>query len=143
VVRAAREAGLPCGVFLAPVLPWLTDSVEHLDDAVRQVAEAGATGVMVSALHLRPGAREWFFTWLERERPDLVPGYRRLYARGSNASKEYRRWLAERVRPLVRRHGLDGPPTGRSMPEDGNDSWPAGYRPRPQEPMADEQLSLL
>src|SRR3954465_3016998 len=61
VVRAAREAGLPCGVFLAPVLPWLTDSDEHLEEAISRLAAAGATGVTVVPLHLRPGAREWFF----------------------------------------------------------------------------------
>src|SRR4051812_25103882 len=44
VVRAAREAGLECGVFLAPVLPWLTDSAEQLDAAIGQVAAAGAGG---------------------------------------------------------------------------------------------------
>ena len=31
LVAAVREAGLPCGVILAPVLPWLTDAVEQLD----------------------------------------------------------------------------------------------------------------
>src|SRR5690606_7752884 len=30
-VRAVREAGLPCSVFLMPVLPFLTDSREHLE----------------------------------------------------------------------------------------------------------------
>jgi DNA repair photolyase len=143
VVRAAREAGLPCGVFLAPVLPWLTDSVEHLDDAIGQVAEAGATGVTVFALHLRPGAREWFFSWLEREHPQLVPAYRRLYGRGSNASKEYRQWLAARVRPLVRSHGLERPPVGRGVPGDDDSSFPSGSLPPPAKEAVDEQLTLL
>jgi DNA repair photolyase len=143
VVRAAREAGLPCGVFLAPVLPWLTDSLEHLDDAIGQVAAAGATGVTVFALHLRPGAREWFFGWLQREHPELVPGYRRLYGRGSNAAPQYRRWLAARVAPLVRRHGLDRPPAGRGVPGDEDSSFPAGALPGRPEAAEDEQLTLL
>ncbi|MEU6642913.1 intein-containing Rv2578c family radical SAM protein [Saccharomonospora sp. NPDC046836] len=58
LVRKAREAGLSCGVFVAPVLPGLTDSVEALDGLLAAVAEAGATGVTVIPLHLRPGARE-------------------------------------------------------------------------------------
>src|SRR3954453_22442984 len=59
-VRAIREAGLPCTVMLAPVLPWLTDGEEELDSAIAKVAQAGATAVTVLPLHLRPGAREWF-----------------------------------------------------------------------------------
>src|SRR5699024_330685 len=58
--------------------------------------------------HLRPGAREWFFTWLEHEHPKLLPRYHRMYAASSYASKEYRRWLAERIDPLIDRYGLRG-----------------------------------
>lgn len=108
LVRRVREAGLPCGVFVAPVLPGLTDSVEQLDALLAELAEAGATGVTVLPLHLRPGAREWFGRWLVRERPDLVGEYRRLYARGSTVDARYRRLLAGRVEPLLARYGLVG-----------------------------------
>ena len=57
LVRAVREAGLPCGVMVAPVLPWLTDSTDHLRRLLDAIADAGATGVTVIPLHLRPGAR--------------------------------------------------------------------------------------
>lgn len=83
LVRAVRDAGLPCGVFMAPVLPGITDGLAALDDALARVAEAGATGVTVLPLHLRPGAREVYLGWLARERPDLVERYRRMYARGA------------------------------------------------------------
>ncbi|GAA3637752.1 hypothetical protein GCM10022223_65830 [Kineosporia mesophila] len=119
VVRQAREAGLPCGVFLAPVLPWLTDSDEHLDEAIGKLARAGATGVTVVPLHLRPGAREWFFSWLQREHPKLVRRYRELYGSGAYASKDYRRWLAARVQPLLRRHGIV-PPSPGAQERDGH-----------------------
>jgi DNA repair photolyase len=142
-VRAAREADLPCGVFLAPVLPWLTDSQQHLDAAIGQVAEAGASGVTVLALHLRPGAREWFFSWLEREHPELVSRYRRLYGRGAYVSTEYSRWLSARVAPLVRRHGLERPRTGRGVPGDPDASFPAGSLPEKPQPSAQQQLTLL
>jgi DNA repair photolyase len=106
LVRQIRAAGLPCGVFVAPVLPRLTDSVEQLDRMLAAIADAGATGVTVLPLHLRPGAREWFAAWLRREHPDLTAAYRTIYGGGSYASRHYRRLLAERVGPLLRRHGL-------------------------------------
>ncbi|MGX5656485.1 Rv2578c family radical SAM protein, partial [Geodermatophilus nigrescens] len=114
LVRAVTDAGLPCGVFLAPVLPGLTDRLADLDAALEAVAAAGATGVTVVPLHLRPGAREWFSAWLAREHPALVPRYRQLYRGGAYVPAEYRAWLAERVAPLLRRHGLDGHPGGRA-----------------------------
>jgi DNA repair photolyase len=108
-VAAARDAGLPCAVFLMPILPFLTDSVAHLDRALGMIADAGATSVAYSALHLRPGAREWYLAWIAREHPELVGRYAELYRAGSYAPKEYRAWLADRVRPLLRKHGLERP----------------------------------
>src|ERR1044072_8706174 len=99
LVRKITDAGLPCGVFVAPVLPGLTDSLDQLDTLLKEIAAAGATGVTVLPLHLRPGAREWFATWLAREHPELVPSYRQIYARGATADIRYPRRLRRRVGP--------------------------------------------
>ncbi|ARJ06081.1 radical SAM protein [Cnuibacter physcomitrellae] len=105
-VRAVREKGLPCQVFLMPILPLLTDTVEHLDRALGMVAESGATSVVWTPLHLKPGVKQWYLAWLGREHPELMPAYARLYSRGAYAPAEYRRWLEERMRPLLRKHRL-------------------------------------
>ena len=144
LVRAVTDAGLPCGVFLAPVLPGLTDRLADLDSALGAVAAAGATGVTVVPLHLRPGAREWFSAWLAREHPALVPRYRQLYRGGAYVPPEYRAWLAERVAPLLRRHGLDGSSGGEArgipgeapsgVPGDDEAGFPAGSLPAVRPP---------
>jgi DNA repair photolyase len=108
-VRAATEAGFAATVFLMPIIPHLTDSMAAIDEALRRIKEAGATRVIYGALHLRPGAKEWFLQWLAREHPELESSYRGLYPGASvNAPKAYRTWLARRVRPLMRAYGLDG-----------------------------------
>src|SRR5699024_1169756 len=109
LVSAIREAGLDCHVMVAPVLPWLTDSREHLDALLGAVAAAGATSATVLAAHLRPGVKDWYLRWLTEHRPERVADYRRLYGRGSYAPTTYRTWLAERARTLLRAHGLDRP----------------------------------
>lgn len=106
LIGAVREAGLPCGVMVAPVLPWLTDSAEQLDHLFGELARAGATGVTPLVLHLRPGVKEWFMGWLARERPELVKRYEDLYARGANASPSYRSAFDHKVRPLLDKHGF-------------------------------------
>ena len=165
LVRALTDAGLPCGVFLAPVLPGLTDGKEHLDAALGAIAAAGATGVTVIPLHLRPGAKEWFMAWLTRAHPELVPRYEQLYARRAYLPAEYRTWLSQRVAPLLAKHGLDrqrggdarqvdaGIATG--VPGDEEVGFPAGSLPsgglpdatnrpaEPSPPAAGEQLALL
>src|SRR3954447_74387 len=138
LVRAITGAGLPCGGFLARGLPGLTDDEESLDAALAAIAAAGAGGVTVLALHLRPGAREWFLGWLAREHPELLPRYRQLYRRGAYVPAEYRSWLAARVAPLLARHGLDRQSRGgargahapvRGLPGDDDGEFPAGSLP--------------
>jgi DNA repair photolyase len=139
LVRAITDAGLPCGVFLAPVLPGLTDRVAELDPALGAIAAAGATGVTVIPLHLRPGAREWFMAWLSRAHPELVPRYEQLYARRAYVPAEYRTWLAQRVAPLLAKHGLGrqkggaarqiDPPPATGVPGDEPAGFPAGSLP--------------
>lgn len=109
-VRAATEAGLDVAVFLMPVLPFLTDTEEALDDALGRIAAAGATSVTYSALHLRPGVKEWFAQWMHRHRPELVGRYRALYGDGSYVPPSYRKALGARIKPLIARHGLDRAP---------------------------------
>ncbi len=108
LVREVTAAGIPCHVLVAPVLPHLTDSEETLDALLGRIAAAGAGSASVMALHLRPGAREWWFAMLQRDHPHLVPAYRSLYARGSYAPAAYRDELAAKVGPLLQRHHLTG-----------------------------------
>ena len=134
MVRRITDAGLRCGVMVAPVLPLLTDSPEALDALLGRIRAAGASRATVLALHLRRGTREWFMEWLAREHPGLVEPYERLYRRGAYVDPEYRRALGERVAPLLRRHALGGAADTIRAPQP-----PA---PKPAPPSA-EQLTLL
>jgi DNA repair photolyase len=142
LIRRITDVGLPCGVLVAPLLPHLTDSTDQLRELVGQLAAAGVTGVSAVTLHLRPGAREWFFGWLARTHPELVPRYERLYARGSNASPEYRKQLADRFRSVRAEFGLDtsDPPTTRGIPGDAGASFPAGSLPGVRQPVEQQTL---
>src|SRR5207302_6619702 len=86
----------------------LTDSVEHLDGLLRQIAAAGATGATVFGLHLRGSTRGWFMSWLAETHPQLVGRYRDLYRRGAYLPPRYRDELRARVAPLVAKYGLTG-----------------------------------
>ncbi len=108
-VRAATDAGFSVTVFLMPIIPHLTDSIAAIDEALTRIKAAGATRVVYGALHLRPGAKQWFMQWLRERHPDLVSSYLGLYpGAATTAPQAYRTWLAKRVRPLIRVHGLDG-----------------------------------
>ena len=108
LIAAIREAGFDCHVMVAPVLPHLTDSTEHLDALLGEISAAGATRVTVFGLHLRGSTRGWFMSWLARSHPELVGRYRELYRRGAYLPADYRDMLRRRAAPLVNKHGLGG-----------------------------------
>ncbi|MGW0911347.1 Rv2578c family radical SAM protein [Streptomyces sp. NPDC002784] len=136
VVRTLSEHGIGCGVLMAPVIPFLSDSPAQLRATVRATAAAGATSVTPLVLHLRPGAREWFMAWLERHHPCLVRRYERLYADGAYAPKWYQRRITRQVHELAEEYGIG--PTRAGMPRRIREPEPAG--PQPAGPV---QLSLI
>jgi DNA repair photolyase len=115
-VRTLRDAGIICGVLVAPILPGISDSPEQLKAVVEAAAEAGATHISGITLHLRPGVKEEFMPWLEREYPQLVGDYRRLY-RGSNPPKAVRDEIGARVRAARPRTGDEAYAWRASKPE--------------------------
>lgn len=120
LIKSISEAGLLCNVMVAPVIPFLTDSVRHLDMLLEAVAKAGATGVTAFPLHLRGSTRGWFMDWLSAEHPALIRQYRQLYGRTAYVSPEYTAWLRSRIEPLVERYGLGGHPVRRAEREAGS-----------------------
>ncbi|HET9257755.1 MAG TPA: radical SAM protein, partial [Pseudonocardiaceae bacterium] len=141
VCRTLTDAGIGCGVLMAPILPYLTDSPGQLEATVSAIAEAGARSVTPLVLHLRPGAREWYLAWLERAHPKLVPRYRELYGRGAYAPKAYQHGITARVAELTRRYGVGALPAAQSRriparPATRREDCPGPSGPR-------EQLTLL
>jgi DNA repair photolyase len=104
-MRTLREAGIRTGIFLAPILPGITDGEAHLEPIVAAAAELGASFVWPGVLRLGPGIDEYYVPFLQREFPELVPRYERLYP-GKYAPTEYTREVEGRVEVLKRRYGL-------------------------------------
>jgi DNA repair photolyase len=106
-VRKLNEAGIPCGVLMAPILPFISSTDKAMTETVRAIAEAKATHVMPIVLHLRKGgSREWYLRWLKERHPELIPKYQELYGDRAYAPKAYQNEIAEKVRRLARRYGV-------------------------------------
>ena len=78
-IRLLTDAGIAAGVALAPVLPGLTDAPRDLAAVLAAARSAGATHAWSNVLNLRAGTREHFLAVLEREWPEELARYERLY----------------------------------------------------------------
>lgn len=105
-LKRLTDAGINAGLIVAPVLPGITDSVEHLDALFAAAQAAGARFIHAGALRLYAGVRDRFLPILAEHFPALVERYRKAYARHAAAPRDYARALSRRVQKLQKKHGL-------------------------------------
>ena len=120
-IRSLSEAGVPVGVFVAPLIPGLTD--EEMPSIVEAAAEAGARYASYLTLRLPMGVADHFVGWLDAHFPDRKekvlgrirdirggklndPAFHRRF-RGEG---EYANQIRGLFRAAVRKAGLDRKP---------------------------------
>src|SRR6202165_5344401 len=109
-IRALRDAGLPPGMFVMPVLPGLTDGEKDLDILAREARDAGANWFAASVLFLMPSSRKQFFSFLAQRFPRLARRYLDWYAREGYAPETYRAEISARVASLRQKYRLRARP---------------------------------
>jgi DNA repair photolyase len=97
-VKELTNNGIRTGILVAPLMPGINDAPEQVAPILELAAEAGAAYISGIGLHLRGEVRDLFFEWLREHRPDLIPRYERLYARGAYLPPAERERLAALVR---------------------------------------------
>ena len=100
------QAGLKAGVFMAPILPGISDAPDQLAAVVRAAREAGATSVAAMLVYLKPGTREHFLAELDRAWPGERQRYERLFDGRSYLPAHLSDDLKQRLGELRRAHGI-------------------------------------
>jgi len=109
-MKKCKEEGFFTGVCFIPVLPFLSDSEEQLNETIKTVKEYGADFILVGGLTLfgkgPADCKTLYYKFLEKYHPELVPKYRSLYRIFFAPSKEYQRELEEKSRRLCKKYGI-------------------------------------
>src|SRR5690242_11066805 len=106
-VRQLVSAGIRTGVNAAPIIPGLTDAPAQLEALARVAAEHHAQFLFGNVLFLMPSAMAQFMPFLEREYPQLVQRYRKLYRHSAYLPAEYKDGISRLIAELRARYGLD------------------------------------
>ena len=112
-VRALVDAGIDCGVLMAPIVPGFSTQPSKIERTIKAIADSGARSVGAMVMHLQGGTRDHFMNLLAREYPDLVQRYESLYA-GKYARKDYTKQVDEVVSLMRARHLGGSDPRGLS-----------------------------
>jgi DNA repair photolyase len=114
-VRRLNEAGIPCGVLVAPILPGLSDRDDQIRAVVQAAAAAGAVSVTGVPLHLRGSVREHYLGWLAGAHPELVPRHERLFTHGAYQPRAERARVSRLVEQAFPRYRAE--PERRAAPD--------------------------
>ena len=105
-VRTLRDAGVNAGVLMAPVVPGFTTQTARLEATIKAVADHGAAFMGANLLYLKGGTKDHFMGFLEKEFPEMVDGYKRLYP-GAYAPTSYVTAVKQVVGALQDRYAVN------------------------------------
>ena len=91
-LKKFKKEGIACGMFLVPVIPFITDKPKYLDDSLKKAKEIGLDFVIFSGMTLKDGRQmEFFYSVLDKYDKSLKLDYQHLYGNDQwgNPKPEY------------------------------------------------------
>ena len=104
-VRQLVDAGIDCGVLMAPIVPGFSTQPAKIEATIKAIADSGATSIGAMVMHMDGGTKDHFMAILQREYPELVPMYESLYA-ARYVKKDYEKRVQEVVSLMRQRYGV-------------------------------------
>jgi len=75
-----KKEGIACGMFLMPVIPFITDKPKYLDESLKRAKEISLDFVIFSGMTLKDGRQmEFFHSVLDKYDKSLKVDYQHLY----------------------------------------------------------------
>ena len=83
ILRRLHEENIPCVVWLCPVIPYITDTKENINQILDYCIKYNVKGIICfgMGMTLREGNREYFYKKLDEHFPGLKEKYKNKYGR--------------------------------------------------------------
>ncbi len=108
-VKQLVAEGIPAGIFLAPILPYLTDAPSELQRLIEVAANYNPEFIMSSFLRLStPEVKNWFFQTIQEAYPDLSDKYTHLFKHSAYVPRYYTEPVKKHIHSLLEQYGLNG-----------------------------------
>jgi DNA repair photolyase len=109
-LKAALSNGFHAGVSFMPMLPYITDTAENLDEAYQLFQLAGAKYVHGAGLTLfgneNSSSRMLVLRAVEKHYPHLIEKYQRLFGQSDYLPPYYQQAFVKKLKQLARDFGI-------------------------------------
>lgn len=105
-IRRLKDARIPVGVFIAPIIPGLSDQPQQLSRLFEAIKDAGADWAMTSTTRLSNAIRDYFIAQVATIDAEAAERLRSLYGESAFVDAGYRRALFHLLESLYRRYQI-------------------------------------
>lgn len=109
-LRSAISAGFLSGVSLMPLLPYITDTKEHLELMFRTFKELGVHYIFPATVHLfgngPSDSKSLVMRAVEKYYPHLMPKYHSFFDQSNEMPAYYREAFYKKMREMSEEYGL-------------------------------------
>jgi len=79
-IKTFKEQGFSCGMFLMPVIPFITDTADIMKQTIKDAYDAGIDYIIFGGMTLKKGKqKEYFYQELGKYYPNLLVNYETIY----------------------------------------------------------------
>lgn len=108
-ISVFKKAGIACGMFLLPVIPFVTDTLELMDESIKKARGVGVDFIIFGGMTLKDGKqKDYFLKQLYKHYPDLTGKYNTMYTgdKWGNATEEYYRSVHFTLNKIAKKYRM-------------------------------------
>lgn len=106
MLKEFRKTNASIGMHMMPIIPFITDSYENIDNLFRQAKEIDIHYALTTLLNLRGPTRGFFFEFIKQEYPQLYNKLLPMYKNGYIGKCEYKEKLYKMVYEIRKKYSL-------------------------------------
>lgn len=108
VLEKLDKEGIPSVVWLCPILPYITDTQENINEILEACVSTNVKGVICfgMGMTLRDGNREYYYKKLDEHFPGLKKKYQKRYADNYSIASPKNRELMSIFRDVTTKHDI-------------------------------------
>ena len=104
-----KKEGIACGMFLLPVIPFITDAPKFMEDSIKRASELNLDFIIFGGMTLKVGRqKDYFLKVLRRNYPDLLVEYENIYKENKwgEATGEYYSSINQTFNSLAKKYKI-------------------------------------
>lgn len=80
ILKQFKENGIACGIFMMPVIPFISDSMEEMEKVIKTARDMNIDYIIFGGMTLKEGRqKKYFYNVLEKNYPELYKKYNEIY----------------------------------------------------------------